>query len=151
MKIFAVLLVFVLVGCSLNADQEASLNDAVVSYVNSKNNGVVMSYVAFTHPDAVAFYKDKGDSAFTEKFDLSNSEYDPFLQDGNIKEIKSSGENITVKYNFLNITGDYFEEVASDFVLFAISSDGGETWFFIEEADYYNNDIISSESRMINK
>lgn len=151
MKFIALLLVFLLIGCSLNANQEASLNEAVVSYVNSKNNGVVMSYVAFTHPNAVAFYKNQGDSAFTEKFDLSNSEFDPFLQDGNIKEIKSSGNNITVKYNFLNITGDYFEEVANDFVLFAISDDAGETWFFIEEADYYNNDIISPESRMIAK
>jgi hypothetical protein len=150
-KYFAILLLILATSCSLNADQEASLNDAMVSYVNSKNNGVVMSYVAFTHPNAVAYYKEKGDSVFTAKFDLSNSEYEPFLQDGNIKEIESDGNRITVKYNFLNITGDFFEESAEDFVLYAISEDAGLTWFFIEEADYFNNDIISSEDRMIKK
>ena len=140
-----------LTSCSLNANQEASLNDAMVSYVNSKNNGIVMSYVAFTHPNAVAFYKSKGDSAFTEKFDLSNSEFDPFLQDGNIKQIKSNGNNITVKYNFLNVTGDFYEESHEEVVLFAISEDAGATWFFIEDVDYFNNDIISSENRTIQK
>ncbi|MGB0915164.1 MAG: hypothetical protein ACPGVI_03785 [Crocinitomicaceae bacterium] len=149
MKFLPIILLLLLTGCTLSADQEASLNDAMVSYVNSKNNGVVMSYVAFTHPNSVAHYKAQGDSAFTAKFDLSDSEYDPFLQDGNIREIETEGDKITVKYNFLNVSGNYFEEQSEEVVIFAISEDAGSTWFFIEEEDYFNNDIISEENRLI--
>lgn len=149
MKFLPIILLLLLAGCTLSADQEASLNDAMVSYVNSKNNGVVMSYVAFTHPNSVAYYKAKGDSAFTTKFDLSDSEYDPFLQDGNILEIETNDNEITVKYNFLSVSGSFFEEDAEEVTIFAISEDAGETWFFIEEDDYFNNDIISKEKRLI--
>ncbi|MCH2228836.1 MAG: hypothetical protein MK105_00730 [Crocinitomicaceae bacterium] len=149
MKILSIVLIIILSGCTLNADQEASLNDAMVSYVNSKNNGVVMSYVAFTHPNSVAYYKAKGDSVFKAKFDLSNSEYDPFLQDGNIREIQTKGNVIAVKYNFLNVSGGFLEEQVEEVAIFAMSEDGGETWFFIDEGDYFNDDIISRENRLI--
>ena len=149
MKFLIVLLLLILGACALNADQEASLNNAMVSFVNSKNNGAVMSYVAFTHPNAVAFYKEKGDSIFKARFDLSNAENDAFLQDGNIREIQHDKSKIHVKYSFLSVESDIYENKATEVIIFAISEDKGNSWFFIDERDYTNNDIIESTNRLI--
>lgn len=108
-----------------------------------------MSYVAFTHPNAVAYYKEKGDSVFTERFDLSDSENGAFLQDGNIREIEQKNSTIHVKYNFLSIEGDYYENKASEVTIFAISNDDGNSWFFIDERDYFNTEIFEPSNRLI--
>ena len=84
---FFLLLLIVLSSCSLNSTQEQSLNSAKVSYINSKNNGSVMSYVAYTLPEAVAYYKSKGDSVFQKRFDLSKEQLSEFIQDGNISKV----------------------------------------------------------------
>ena len=108
-----------------------------------------MSYVAFTHPKAVAYYKEKGDSVFKERFDLSDAEKAAFLQDGNIREIERTNSTIHVKYNFLSVEGDYYESKASEVTIFAISNDDGNSWFFIDEKDYMNPEIIEPSNRLI--
>lgn len=121
----------------------------MVSYINSRNNGAVMSYVGYTHPNVVAFYKSAGDSIFKANFDLSNEEERPFYQDGIIKSIESKGKTIHVKYEFKKIESEnYFLDVA-DIVVIAISEDDGVTWFFIDEKDYLNDKIISKKDRLV--
>lgn len=136
-------------SCALNADQESSLHTAMVSYINSRNNGAVMSYVGYTHPNAVAFYKNSGNEAFKSNFDLSNDEERPFFQDGIIKTIESKGNTIHVKYEFQKIENeDYIVDIANIIVI-AISEDDGQTWFFVDEKDYLNDKIIPKKERLI--
>ena len=142
---FFLLLLIVLSSCSLNSTQEQSLNSAKVSYINSKNNGSVMSYVAYTLPEAVAYYKSKGDSVFQKRFDLSKEQLSEFIQDGNISKVVNESPIIHVKFNFIsnNITDGESE------VIYAISENDGSSWFFAEEVDYKNDKIISEIKQLI--
>ena len=134
-------------SCSLSSSQEVALNTAKTSYINSKNNGTVMSYVAFTLPEVVAFYKNQSDSIFQERFDLSSDEFSDFLTNGNIREIVKNSPEIHVKYEFTNVN---VEDVASSKVIvFALSKNDGITWFFAEKNDYFNDEILSPEKRLI--
>jgi hypothetical protein len=73
----------------------------------------------------------------------------PYIQDGLIKTIKTSGNNIQVKYRFLSISEEYFEIDSEEIFIYAISEDDGKTWYFIDEIDYQNEDILDPENRLI--
>ncbi len=131
----------------MNATQEASLNLAKTSFINAKNNGSVMSYVAFTLPEAVAYYKNQSDSAFQQRFDLSQGNYNSFIQDGNIREIRKDKGMIQVKFEFLEVN---MEEVSKDKItIYALSDNDGKSWFFLEEMDYLNEEILPGNKRLI--
>lgn len=148
MKIIAIIsTLLLLTACSLNATQEASLNNAKTSFINAKNNGSVMSYVAFTLPDAVAYYQKQGDSVFQKRFDLSENNYNTFIQDGNIRKITQKDGVIQVKFEFLEVNMD--EVSKENQILYAMSDNDGESWFFLEEEDYFNDAIFSPEKRLI--
>lgn len=151
MKTWGIILLLLLGSCSLNADQEASLHQAMVSYVNSRNNGAVMSYVGFTHPNIVAHYKAQGDSLFQAHFDVSNEEERPFFQDGIIQKIESDGDEIHVKYTFQRYQYLEFMDEVKDVIIFAMTENGGKSWFFAEEKEYYNDEIISKTKRLIKR
>lgn len=136
-------------ACTLNADQEASLNNAMFAYINSRNNGVVMSYVAYTHPNVVDYYKTLGDSNFTKKFDLLQNETPYKLNDGNIVEMKSEAKIIHVQYSFTSIIPENNKIVNNDFIILAISDDNGSSWYFMEEDDYLNDQILDPSHRLI--
>jgi len=142
-------LLILLGSCALNGDQESTLNNAVTSYIDARNNGILMSYVAFTHPNTVAYYKNQGDSLFVAKFDLASEENSVYLQDGNIKEIQSAGNVIHVKYAFLGIDEDD-NQSAGEITIYAISNDDGASWYFMDASDYENEKILKSSDRLIN-
>ena len=140
-----------LTSCSLNADQEASLHQALVSYVNSRNNGAVMSYVGYTHPNVVSHYKNQGDNLFQAHFDVSNEEERPFFQDGIIQTIESDEEIIHVQYEFQKFEYIRYNDEVKKAIIFALTENGGKSWFFAEEEEYYNDKIISKNKRLIKR
>lgn len=142
-----IFLLLVLCSCSLNADQEAALHQATISYINARNEGVTTAVVAYTYPPAVAYYTAKGDSVFKERFDLSKLEEEPYLQDGNIDEIKKKDGEIHIKYSYLSI--DPYEYEADKVFIYALSSNDGESWFYLDERDYKNKEILPSSKRLI--
>lgn len=146
MVIFISLLV---AACTLNADQEASLNNAMFAYINSRNKGVVMSYVAYTHPIVVDYYQSLGDSSFTEKFDVLQNETRYKLNDGTIIETKSEGNSIHVQYSFNLITPESNKITKDNVIIIAISDDNGVSWYFMDEDDYSNNQIMDPLHRLI--
>jgi hypothetical protein len=150
-KNLIIILLLIFSSCSLNADQEASLHQAMVSYVNSRNNGAVMLYVGYTHPNIVAHYKAQGDSLFQTHFDVSNEEERPFFQDGIIQTIESDGENIHVQYEFQKIEYFEFMNESKKAIIFAITENSGKSWFFAEEDEYYNEKIIPKNKRLIKR
>jgi hypothetical protein len=142
--------VLLLVGsCTLSSSQEATLHKAVTSYVDAHNNGVVMAYVGYTHPNVVGFYEEKGDDAFREKFELfSPEDGGSYIQDGNVREIEKKKGQIHVRYLFDKYSDiDYSED--GEVSIVAISVDDGVTWFFAEEEDYKNEEIFSKDEQLI--
>ncbi|GEM_PF-957563 len=136
-------------ACTLSSDQEASLHNAMVSYINAKNEGVATAYVAYTFPEAVAYYKEQGDSVFQERYDLSMGDLNPFLQDGIIQRIEKNNMHLHVEYLFREIDFVDYDVPARDVVIIAISKDAGVSWSFIDEEDYYNDAIIDAKSRLL--
>lgn len=149
MKKIAPLILLFLACCTLNADQEVSLNNARFAYINSRNNGVVMSYVAYTHPNVVDYYKTLGDSNFTMKFDLFQYGSPYELNDGGIVEMKSEAKSIHVKYRYTSITLGNNKMKNDDFIILAISDDDGSAWYFMDEDDYLNDKIMDPSDRLI--
>ena len=109
--------------------------------------GLVLSYVAFTLPEVVAFYKNQSDSSFQKRFDLSSINAEVYLMDGNVKEVVSKGMNIHVKYDFHNSQS---EENTRE-MIFALSNNDGKSWYFAEGEDYFNTNIIPEGKRLINR
>jgi hypothetical protein len=151
MKIYFIGLLFLLVSaCTLSANQEASLQKAMSSYLAAHNNGAVMAFVGFTHPNVVGFYQEKGDSVFRERFELFDAENGgDFLQDGTIKKIETIGNSIHVQYIFESYQVRGLDERFSELSIIAISSDDGKTWFFADQQDYVNDSIFNPKERLI--
>ena len=137
-------------SCSLSSSQEATLHKAVTSYVDAHNNGAVMAYVGFTHPNIVGFYEDQGDSIFREKFELfSPDNGGDFMQEGIVKEIEKKNGQIHVRYLFDCYMEMDYDAVVEEVGLIALSHDDGVTWFFAEEEDYKNEKIFSKDEQLI--
>jgi len=147
-KIFFFLLL-ILGSCSLTGEQEQALNSAVTSYVDVRNDAILLSFVALTHPNVVAYYKDLGDSLFLNKFNLNEEHNWMYIQDGNQKLIEKSSNNIHVKYSFIASNEFAFDNGAKEIFIYAVSNDSGVNWFFVDEVDYTNNDIIPEKDRLI--
>ncbi len=151
MKIYFIGLLFLLLAaCTLSASQEASLQKAMSSYIAAHNNGAVMTYVGFTHPSVVGFYRDKGDAVFRQHFELFDQENGgDFLQDGNIQKIETKGNTIHVHYIFDSYEVRGLDERFTKVEMIAISIDEGKTWFFANRRDYMNDSIFNPTERLI--
>lgn len=137
-------------ACSLNGRQEKALNKAVAKYTESHNEEQLISYISYIHPNAVAYYLEKGDSVFKERYTLVNKNgISPFLQDGNIREIESDGNRIHVRYQFLKIVDGLYDIKGDEVYIYAVSEDDGKSWYFIDEVDYLNDAIIKPADRLI--
>ncbi|MDG1332961.1 MAG: hypothetical protein P8P74_11575 [Crocinitomicaceae bacterium] len=142
--------ILLLIGsCTLSSSQEATLHKAVTSYVDAHNNGAVMAYVGYTHPNIVGFYEEQGDEMFREKFELfSPDDGGKYIEDGNVREIEKGDGQIHVQYTF-----DQFSDLGyssdGEIGIIAISIDNGVTWFFAEEEDYKNEKIFSKDEQLI--
>ncbi len=133
----------------MNSTQEAALNNAVINYVDSHNQGAVMKYVSVAHPKVVAYYNSIGEDAFKDKFELfSQDEGGDYIQDGTVWEIETKGKKIHARYTFLSI-GDVFGANSSEIEVVAISEDAGITWFFVDASDYKNDKIFDSDFRLL--
>ncbi|MCJ8291711.1 MAG: hypothetical protein HRT58_04700 [Crocinitomicaceae bacterium] len=137
-------------SCTLSSGQEATLHKAVTSYVDAHNNGAVMAYVGYTHPNIVGFYENQGDSIFRQKFELFSPENGgDYIQEGNVKEIEKRNGQIHVRYLFDSYTELDYEETVDKIGVIALSLDDGVTWFFAEEEDYKNEKIFSKDEQLI--
>lgn len=148
---FVIATFLVLSACRLNADQETALHQASTSYINAFNEGIAARYVAYTHPDAVAYYKAQGDSIFKMRYNLSGGDERPYLQDGNIEDIESDGNMIQVRYSYLRVHPLDYTVRQDQVTIIAMSSNNGKSWFFLDEDDYWNDAIISPKERLLNR
>jgi hypothetical protein len=141
--------VIFLSSCSLNGRQEASLNSAKIAYLEAHNTHKVALRIKLTYPEVIRYYRSLGDSTFKERFRPENNQ--KYLQNGAITAIESKGSQIHVQFEFEGITENESAIVMDPVILFAISSDEGEHWKFLESQDYFNDRILSTSERLINK
>lgn len=147
MKLLYALLLLLLAGCVLNAEQERSLNEAQRHYTDAFNEGDVTKYVGMTHPNVVAHYKMLGDSTFKTKFDLAEESL--HLQDGTIRQKVKKDNSIQALIEFKRLNIDDFELEFEKVNIIAVSEDNGKTWFFIEGKDYSNEEIMPKDHQLI--
>ncbi len=127
-----------LVSCQLSSKQEEKLNNAFLSYINAYNKDLTLELVAFTHVSVVKHYKSIGNQEFIDHFHQEDSSH-IYYGDYFVKETKEKNNEIQRSYTVEQYTNE--EQLNSDYRIFAISSDKGNNWFFVNEDDYFNQEI----------
>lgn len=151
MKNFLLLIIiFLLAGsCILSATQEKKLNDALSTYVNARNECMVVSYVAFTYPELVKKYKEQGDSVFKAAFDCNNDTL--YLQDPTIRNTVKNGKEIHVQYDLDVFNRNTQQRLPEKHQIYAVSEDAGMSWFFIDKKVYVDKSLLRNFERLLNE
>lgn len=145
-------LIFLIGSCTLNSDQEASLSEATKKYIEARNEAILVTYTAYTHPNVLKYYLDRGHDAFKDKFKVSTGEYAVILRNGNIRYTEVEGDEIQVQYDYAGINEFSMRRRRGRKIsIYALSSDNGKSWHFLDKNDYWNDDIIAPENRLIKK
>jgi Tfp pilus assembly protein PilP len=145
-------LLFLIASCSLNSDQEAALSMATKEYIEARNEAILVTYTAYTHPNALKYYLDRGHDAFKNKFRVTTGENAVELRNGNIRHTEVKGNEIQVQYNYAGVNEFSLRRRRGRKIsIFALSSDNGKSWHFLDKNDYWNDAIIAPEDRLIKK
>lgn len=127
-----------LFSCQLDSKQEEKLNNSFQSYINAYNKDLTLELVAFTHVSVVKHYKSISNQDFIDHFHQKDSTH-IFYGDYFVKETKQKNSDLQRCYTIEQYTAD--ELLKSNYRIFAISSDNGNNWFFVNEDDYFNKEI----------
>lgn len=120
------LLIWFFSACSLTANQEKSLNRAIIQYQNAYNKELTILEVSLTHPCLIDAYV--SDTLGLKKLFLHTGEE---IDNYSISSIEEQGEDMKVKLTF-----DYLSTKEgnnnSKKIIYALSSNHGKSWFFID-------------------
>lgn len=139
LKFSTFLCAFILIcSCTISAEQENRLNKQLSKYIKAYNDNNPLEYAGLSHPAVVKYYTSLGDSSFIAHFSNQTGENEVSLYNPLFREMKSDDKWIERKYTILK---DSYQERDKNYELYAISSDGGENWFFLTEDDYFQQKI----------
>ncbi len=139
LKFSTFLIVSVLaVSCTLSGEQENRLNKQLSKYIKAHNDNNTLEYAGLTHPLVVKYYSSLGDSVFINHFSNELEKKEVVFSNLLYRETKSDGKWIERKYT---VRKESLEEKNKAYELYAISSDGGNNWFFLNEEDYFQQKI----------
>lgn len=124
--------VLFLFACGLNASQEKSLNMAVSKYLFAVNEDLKLSRASYTHPSILRFYKNKGQKEFKKLFEKEEL----IWTDAVLGKIKTNRNAVQVEIKIALKKDEYSTPENERISIFALSSDNGSSWFFVEERDY---------------
>lgn len=148
-KISALFILLIICSCSLSSSQKKELNQALNEYIYARNNNVLSSIEEYTYPKIVSFYNNNGDSSFVKKYDFDLKDRDVTFRDGIIRELQEERDIIHVKYNFQRVEVSVEGASTSPTFIYALSEDSGKSWFFLDEEDYLNDEIVPLTKRLI--
>jgi hypothetical protein len=119
-------LLWFLVACSLTANQEKSLNRAIIQYQNAYNKELTILEVSLTHPCVI-------DAHLSDTGKLKKLFVHPAasLENYDIQSIDKDGADMKVKLTFDYLNGQA-EIQDSKKTIYALSSNRGESWFFLD-------------------
>jgi hypothetical protein len=131
-----IILGFLLFSCSLNVNQEKSLNKSIIKYLFSVNRELKLSIAAATHPLILKQLKTDGaeklKSYLAPKFNI--------WTDAIIGRTKSKNSVIHIELKIALLSKLTFEKLEKRIKLYAISEDSGKNWYFVDyklyESDY---------------
>lgn len=126
-------------ACTLSGEQESRLNEQLNQFIDAYNDNDPLVVSAGTHVAVVKFYKEKGDSAFIQKFKQKDDEERLFFDNPMMFETKEEGKSIQRIYTVEKATESTF--LTDEYRIFAVSENGGQSWFFVLEEDYYDENI----------
>lgn len=131
----------VLTQCTLSGEQEDRLNNQLMKYMDAYNANNSLQLVALTHPAVVRFYKNQGDTVFLNTFRQKEAIHPvrTFYENSLNRETKAISKSIQRKFWVEKYTET--EEINHEYAIFALSEDGGNTWFFVNQDDYFNSKI----------
>lgn len=108
--------------------------------------------LSHVHPKVIKWYKDQGDEVFQNRFKLVDEEGLSVLwTDPILKKVESRGKTIHVKYQLKALPEEGAVEGPDKINIIACSDDNGVQWFFVDEKDYFNPLIFSTEKQLISK
>lgn len=132
------IMLILLVSCTLSGEQENRLNKQLSKYIKAHNDNNTLEYAGLTHPLVVKYYSSLGDSVFINHFSNELEEKGVVFSNLLYREMKSEGNWIERKYT---VRKESLEEKNKAYELYAVSSDGGNNWFFLNEEDYFQQKI----------
>ncbi len=139
-KLLYIPILLLLAACTLDSRQEEKLNAAFQDYKKAHNEDLMLQYVALTHVKVVAHYKAKGEKEFVKHFKKpENDSLEFYFGEHFVKDTKEEGKHIQRCFTVEKYTE--LEELDNKYRIFAISEDKGNTWFFINEEDYFDMSI----------
>ncbi len=141
--------IFILSSCQLNGKQEEKLHKDLLAYLNARNNHKILSFVSFQAPCLIEKYKNQGDSVFQTRYNLAeNPKYNSQLDNHILRGIEKDNELIQVKYRMdFNKNTDEFVDLVNVFI-YAISTNKGESWYFMEEEEYNDKSLCPDLKRL---
>ena len=113
-------------ACSLSAKQEKSLNRAIIQYQNAYNKELTILEVSQTHPCIIDAHL--SDTAGLKKLFIHHEET---INNFSIISIVKRGEQMKVKLSFDYLSSNT-QTNSSKKIIYALSSNLGESWFFLE-------------------
>jgi hypothetical protein len=127
---------FILFSCSLDANQEKSLNKSIIKYLFSINRELKLSIAAATHPLILRQLKEDGHeklkSYLAPKYNI--------WTDAVIGKTKIKGDIIHIELKVAQVSKETYEKNDKRIRLYAISEDNGKNWYFVDyklyETDY---------------
>lgn len=128
------ILLLLVISCTLTGEQENRLSKQLSKYIKSYNAHNTLEYAGLTHPSAVKYYTTLGDSNFINHFGLDLENEGAELDNLLYREMKTDGNWMERKYTIERKTT---KENNRSHEIYALSSDGGENWFFLTEEDYF--------------
>ncbi len=136
--LFAALFTLV-AACTLSAKQEEHLNSQLGKYIKSHNDERLLEVIGLTHPAIVKHYNAMGDSLLIDHFKDYDTLGKTYFSNPTYREMREDGKILQRKYEV-----EYYNELVEinpRYVLFAVSDDGGDNWFFIRNEDYFDKQI----------
>ncbi len=142
MQRFAVIIFcfsFFLGACTLTGDQESRLNEQLNLYIEAFNDNNPLVISAGTHPEIIKHYKEAADTSFIAHFQQKENSERLFFDNPMMQDTKESGKTIQRIYFVEKATE--FDFISDEYRIFALSENGGESWFFAREEDYFDMQI----------
>lgn len=126
-------------SCTLSDQQEMRLNNSLAKYIDAYNENNTLYLAGYTEPEILKHYKSISDSAFLLHFKQTDPTNRTKYDNPIYREMKVEGKSIQCKY-WVELYSET-EELNDRYCIFALSSDGGNNWFFASEEDYFDKNI----------
>lgn len=138
-QLFLLFNLLIISSCTLTGDQENKLNNQLNSYIKAYNKRNTLFLTAQTHHEVVEYFLKDTLESFDIHFNPTYDSLQCYYSNPMNRETKSEGKLVQRKYSVEKYTD--VKEINHEYYIFALSEDKGNTWFFVNETDYFNTQI----------